>query len=427
MKIRALRGGEARREIPDGNGLYLIVQTSGAKSFALRFRRDGKPTKLTLGTYFSGDIKDAPEPAIGGVLTLKGARKLAADTMLEIGKGGDPAAARRCEAADTFEAIATKYMELECGMTERGFDAEVRTASERWRILRRQVFPTLGSIPVTKIKKSDIVAMLDDLAVGKLKNNERKLIEGGKVSADRCLALIRRILNWHASRSNDYRPPLLKGLSRAKNNPRSRVLNNDELRVIWKVSGGPQPFSALVRFLLLTGARRSEASEMKWEEIEDGDWLLPAGRNKTNRDLLRPLSRAAQALIEQQPRVCDFVFTPNGRNFISAYGTYKATFDAAVLAALGAEAEPLENWTLHDLRRTARSLMSRAEVNSDHAERCLGHVIAGVRGIYDRHEFYDEKKKAFEALAALIERIVSPPPDNVVQFRDVTLAKGEGP
>src|SRR6516165_10932108 len=95
IAIRNMKPGPARREIPDGNGLYLIVQTSGAKSFALRFRRDGKPTKLTLGTYFSGDIKDAPEPAIGGVLTLKGARKLAADTMLEIGRGGDPAAAKR--------------------------------------------------------------------------------------------------------------------------------------------------------------------------------------------------------------------------------------------------------------------------------------------------------------------------------------------
>jgi integrase len=301
-------------------------------------------------------------------------------------------------------------MRLECGMTDTGFDDEIRTAPDRWRILRRQVFPALGSIPVTKIRKSHIVQMLDDLAAGKLMNDEGELIEGGKVSADRCLSLVRRILNWHASRSDDYRPPLLKGLSRVKGNARSRVLKDDELRVIWKVSGSPQPFPALVRFLLLTGARRCEASEMRWEEVKDGDWLLPASRNKTKRDLLRPLSRAAQAVLEQQPKVCDFVFTLDGRSSISGYGVHKAKFDAAVGA-------PLENWTLHDLRRTARTLMTRAKVPPDDAEECLGHVKGGVSGIYNRHAYYDEKRAAYEALAALIERIINPPEGNVVPLR----------
>ena len=86
------------------------------------------------------------------------------------------------------------------------------------------------------------------------------------------------------------------------------------------------------------------------------------------------------------------------------------------------EAKPLPNWTLHDLRRTARSLMSRAGVNTDIAERCLGHVIRGVRGVYDRHAYYDEKKHAFKELAALVERIVNPPADNVVPLRKEVLA-----
>ena len=436
IKIRAMRGGTARREIPDGNGLYLIVQTSGAKSFALRFRHAGRPAKLTLGTYFAGDIKDAPEPTIGGVLTLKGARKLAADTMLEIGRGGDPATAKRQTrekwqqaAADTFEAIAIQYMKRECGMKidakgNATFDdnSDVRTAPDRWRILRRQVLPALGSIPVTKIRKSDIVQMLDKLADGKLKNDEQEFIEGGKVAADRCLALIRRILNWHASRSDDYRPPLLKGLSRVKtlNNARARVLKDDELRVILRTASQLEgPFPACLRFLLLTGARRSEASEMRWEEVKDGDWLLPASRNKSKRDLLRPLGRAAQAVLAQQPKICHFVFTTNGRSPISGYGANKATFDAAVLRELKKEdpkAEPLENWTLHDLRRTARSLMSRVGVPERHAEQCLGHVIGGVQGIYDRHKYLDEMRMAYEKLAALIERIVTPTGDNVVAF-----------
>jgi integrase len=81
------------------------------------------------------------------------------------------------------------------------------------------------------------------------------------------------------------------------------------------------------------------------------------------------------------------------------------------------EASGVRGWRLHDLRRTARSLMSRAGVNSDHAERCLGHVIGGIRGTYDRHEFYVEKKHALESLAAQIERVLDPQ-DNVVEMRD---------
>ena len=80
-------------------------------------------------------------------------------------------------------------------------------------------------------------------------------------------------------------------------------------------------------------------------------------------------------------------------------------------------ASGVSGWVVHDLRRTARTLLSRAGIDTDIAERCLGHAIGGVRGIYDRHEFEQEKRKAFEALAALIGRIVDGESDNVVPIR----------
>jgi len=92
----------------------------------------------------------------------------------------------------------------------------------------------------------------------------------------------------------------------------------------------------------------------------------------------------------------DLVFTNDGRRPVSPC-KLKPDLDRA---------SGVTGWTLHDLRRTARSLMSRAGVNTDHAERCLGHVIGGVRGVYDRHEYLAEKRQAFEALAALIDSIV---------------------
>jgi integrase len=110
------------------------------------------------------------------------------------------------------------------------------------------------------------------------------------------------------------------------------------------------------------------------------------------------------------------VFTTDGKRPLGGFSKFKRAFDAKVLTELRKEnsAAELPRWTLHDLRRTARSLMSRAGVPSDHAERCLGHVLPGIRGTYDRHEYINEKRHAFEALASLVDLIAIPPASNVV-------------
>jgi integrase len=108
-----------------------------------------------------------------------------------------------------------------------------------------------------------------------------------------------------------------------------------------------------------------------------------------------------------------FVFTISGRNRLDGLAHHKSEFDRRMLAELR-KLEPaadLKNWRIHDVRRTARTLMARAGVDPDHAERALGHVIGGVRGTYDRHRFEAEKLGAFEALAAQVQRIVDPQPN----------------
>ena len=161
---------------------------------------------------------------------------------------------------------------------------------------------------------------------------------------------------------------------------------------------------------------------MSRSEVVGDDWIIPPERYKTGLELVVPLSSAAKAVLAKLPKVgkSDVVFTTDGRRPLGGFSKFKRAFDAKVLGELRKEdpqAETLPNWTLHDLRRTARSLMSRTGVSSDIAERTLGHVLPGVRGTYDRHAYYDEKKRAFEALAALIERIVNPQAGNVVPIR----------
>src|SRR5262249_28213718 len=139
----------------------------------------------------------------------------------------------------------------------------------------------------------------------------------------------------------------------------------------------------------------------------DGLWTLPTSRSKTKIEIVRPLSKGAQAVLTAQPRIGDYVFTPSAaplRNF--SYPKRKLDTVSGV-----------SGYRLHDLRRTSRSLLSRAGVSPDIAERCLGHTFPAIRATYDRHRFLDEMAQAFEALAILIERIVNPPDTAVLPFR----------
>jgi integrase len=332
---------------------------------------------MTFGTY----------PAT----SLASARTKAQNAKADLEAGKDPRHAVR--KAETVRDVCEAYYDRE--------GQRLRTGAYRRGALKRLVYPRLGDRPIGEVRRSDIVRLLDVIED-----------ENGPVMADHALAYLRRVFNWHASRTDDFASPIVRGMARTKPKARARerVLTDDELRLVWRVAE-QGIFGHFLRFVLLTSARLSEAAGMEWSELDGSDWLLPAARNKTKVDLIRPLSAAALSALPD--RAGPFVFTTNGTRPISSFSKLKAGFDAAVTAEAGT---PLPNWTIHDLRRTARSLMSRAGVSSDHAERCLGHVISGVRGTYDRHDFYPEKAKAFEALAGIVDRIVNPQ-DNVVQMK----------
>jgi integrase len=367
------RQGELQTDYFDAqvSGLALRV-SEGRKVWTLHYSLDSKRRRLTFGAYPS--------------ISLASARTRAEEAKAAIVAGHHPSAA----AAETLRDICENYLLRE--------GSKLRSAEWRKRLLDRHVYPILGARPIAEIRRSEIVRLLDVVEEG-----------SGPSMATQTLALVRKVMNWHASRTDDFVSPVVRGMARTKPNEqaRDRILTDDEIRAVWAISNGV--FAPYVRFLLLTAARRNEASEMTWAELAGGDWTLPAARNKTKVDLVRPLSRAAQSILDALPRRGRFVFsTTDGVRPISNFSQFKRQLDAA---------SGTRGWVLHDARRTARSLMSRAGVPSDHAERCLGHVIGGVRGVYDRHEYHAEKAQAFEALAALIERIVSGAQAGVVQLK----------
>jgi integrase len=392
IAIEKLKPKAKRYEVPDPGqrGLLVVVFPSGKKSFIVRYRFHEVKRKLTLGH-----------------IGLAAARKLAGDALFEVAQGRDPALAKKAAkakaanaGANTVKAVCEKYLAQE--------GKKLRTAADRSATLKRLVYPQIGNLPIDSLRRGTIIDLLDKIEAS-----------SGPVMADRTLAVIRKILNWHAVRDEDYRSPIVRGMARTKpkERARSRTLNDAELSAVWKAANeGEGPFPALVKFLLLVCARRSEAAAMRWEEVDGTDWILPSARNKTKVDLVRPLSSAAQAVLKAQPRIagCPYVFTTDGKHPLSGFSKFKADFDKRCVVT---------GWALHDLRRTARSLLARAGVPSDHAEQCLGHVVKGVEGVYNKHDYHQEKKHAFTALAVQIERIANPPQGNVTPLKKKRAAR----
>jgi integrase len=385
--------GEVQTDYYDTGSPGLALRVSGrSKTWTYFFTIGGKRHRLRLGTY----------PAT----SLARAHTLADTAKADLEKGNDPRTA--LAAPETLRAICEEWAEREA--------AGLRTGEARKSTLERLVYPVLGARPIADIRRSEIVRLLDGIEDAQ-----------GPAAADKTLAFIRRVFNWHASRSDDFRSPIVRGMARTKprERARARILSDDEIRVVWRVAEGQGAFGKLVQFLLLTSARRTEAAAMPWAELEGSEWLLPARRNKTKLDLLRPLPPMALDVIGTKSNGAVFVFSNDaGANALCGYGPLKKAFDAAVTKHLVAASMP--SWRLHDLRRTARSLMSRAGVPSDYAERCLGHVIGGIRGTYDRFEYRDEKAEAFTKLARLLDRILSGKPTVVTLQRVMREADANG-
>ena len=377
LSIEKLEPKAGRYEIadPQQRSLRVVVHPTGAKSFAVRYRFHGRPRKLTIPL------------GVG----LAAARKLAADALFEVAQGRDPAAVKQREreekrlaAGDTLESICAEFFRRE--------GEKIRSSRERQRILDRLVFPALGKRPIGDIRRKDVIRLLDAVED-----------TNGPAQADIVLSVLRRIMGWHAVRDESFRPPIIRGMKRHVSRDRDRILTDDELRAVWLAADSTEgPFGRYIQLLLLTGARRNEAAHLRWSEITDTTWCLPAARNKIKRDLVRPLSGPALVVLGKVPRIAntDYVFSADGRR-LGGLGRRKAELD---------QISGTSGWTLHDLRRTSRSLMSRVGVPSDHAERCLGHVIGGVQGVYDRHRYTDEMRVAYEKLATLLAQIVTPQP-----------------
>ncbi len=379
-------------------GFGVRVTAAGARSFILNYRLRGREYRFTIGAW--------PDWSV-----LKAVRE-ARNLRQRVDRGENPLEDRiPPPAIQAVSAVLDEFIKRYVRSKER----PLRSADEIESAFNRLVKPRIGKLGVYELRRSHIAEMVDWI--------EDK---AGPVMADKCRAYARKALSWYAERDDRFNLTAafvrVEPRANQKDRARTRVLSDDEIRIIWPILNQAGTFGAMVKMLLLTAQRRDEVAQMSCKEIgEDGIWTIPAARYKTKKPNHVPLSKAALGLIEVQPKIdgCDYIFASRAGTPFSGFGKSKAKLDKAILADMktqgkkGAKVEPLPNWTLHDLRRTAKTLMVRAGVRPDISERVLGHVITGVEGTYDRHSYADEKRDALEKLAAMIERILNPLPLNV--------------
>jgi integrase len=378
--VAALKPRPKRYAFPDPElrGHYVRVQSSGVKTFTcVASAPDGKQVWTAVGSCDAMTIADARAEA----------RKI-----LTRVRAGMPAREPR---ATAFAAVAGEWMQRH--VQKNG----LRSEPEIKRLLSTHVLPAWGDREFLSIRRSDVAALLDSV-----EDNH------GARQADYVLNIVRSLMNWYATRHDDYNPPIVRGMRRQSPHAcaRARILDDAEIQAIWKATEDAGAYGGLIRLALLTAQRFAKVAGMRWSELSGDEWTIPREPREKDTGGVLVLPALALDVLAAQRRLGDnpHVFAGRGDSAINGFSKSKARLDAA---------SGVTGWRFHDLRRTARSLMSRAGVRPDIAERVMGHAIVGVEGVYDRFSYLQEKADALRRLASLIEEIVRPSGTKVVRLR----------
>ncbi|SEE37039.1 Site-specific recombinase XerD [Rhizobiales bacterium GAS191] len=394
LAVEKMKPGATRREAPDGlvTGLYLIVQTSGKMSWALRYRASGKSRKLTLGRW----------PA----LDLAKARKAARLELEKVAKGEDPAGAKKAQkvaAASGELSGESLFKDVVDAFIDRHVKPKRRPESQRQTVrMLKGKFATLNGRRLADIKREDVKKVIDGIVASKR-----------GVTANRSLTVVSFFFSWCIQEELIEVSPASGVWRPHEEKPRERILDKNvddekadavELRQVWRACDSlHHPYGAIVRLLILTGARRREIGGMKWAEIDfvNRVWTLPAERAKNGNTLELPLSNQAISILQSIPRInkAEYVFTLDGDSPVDSYFGAKQKLDKLL--------PDIKPWVLHDLRRSTASGMARIGVPLHVIEKCLNHAsgsFSGIKGVYQRHKFKAEMKDAMTRWGAYVER-----------------------
>jgi integrase len=351
--------------------------------YLLRYRLNGRQRFITIGRHGSPWTPDTARTEAKRLLGL-------------VATKSDPAS-ERVRPSETFGSEVERYLERKRAvMKPRAFQEVERHLMNHAKPLHRS--------SLAELDRRSIALRLAEIETA-----------SGPVARNRVRSSLSAFFAWTVKEGLlDLNP--VAGTGKAdEGGSRERVLSDDELAEVWAALGGDQ-FGDIVRLLILTGQRREEIGGLWWNEIDfdRGLIVLPPARTKNRREHAIPLSSAAQAiLVQQSRRKRDFVFGL-GKGGFSGWSDCKAALDERILAARrerDPKAKPIADWRLHDLRRTAATMMAdRLGVLPHVIEAILNHVgghKGGVAGVYNRAKYQADMREALARWAAHVQTITS--------------------
>jgi integrase len=369
--VQQAKASRARVEIADAvvPGLYLIVQPTGAKSWAVRYRTGPRTRKLTLSGRYP-------------VLSLAKAREAARMALEGVTNGRDPAAVKRAgtPADDTLAAHIVLYREKHVSNVRSGTAANINRELERMQ----DAWPGRS---LQSISKKDVVAVID------------KALKRGPSAGVTAWKVAKAFFNWCEAREDDFASPARSIRKPAKEKFRDRVLDDNELKLTWEAADAESGTAgALVKLLMLSGARRNEITELARDEIKPEAIELPGNRTKNGLPHTIPITPMIRQVFDSLPSTGKFLLNGTDRPFGDHSGAKLKIAPA------------IQPWTLHDLRRSFASGLQRLGVAPHIVELALNHrsgTFSGVAGIYQRHRYAKEVRTAFELWSQHIEALTT--------------------
>lgn len=412
-KLKPPATGQAEHHDAGFPGLACRISCGGAKTFVYRFRVHGKLRRATLGRW----------PAI----SLAEAREAWREVRKAVDRGEDPTAKKP---ANDFASVTDEWL-LRDQEGNSSID-EVR------RALDHDVKPKWAGRPISDISRRDCLAVIDAVAD-----------RGAAIMARRVHSYLHRLFRWAVMRGIIEASPMTDLPKAGREVERDRVLTDAELGAVWRASEVMGwPFGPVFQLLILTAARKDDIGSLRWQQIKNSE-IATVTKSKNPKPFRIPISRAAAAILAELPRVegSEFAFTTTGKTAISGWSRAKRQLDREACRVLNPDLfdrfeklaaasdenaaarqlgfhsgdELLESimpdWRIHDLRRTAATGMQRLGINLQVVEAVLGHVSGsrgGIVGIYQRHEYADEKRRALETWANTVEAAIQGRQPNVV-------------
>ena len=402
--LKALKPKDKPYTLADERGLYVEVFPTGGLVWRFRYRLNGKQEKLTLGKY----------PA----LTLKNARIKRDEAAQAAAMGTSPA--QQKQLAKVASADATTVAEF----GERYFRELVAKDRKDIKLPRRYfdkaIVPFIGAKPMRDVTTEDVRAII-----------WRKKDEGFDAAAAAIRGVLKRLFDYALTAGLITVNPVLALPMRHVHKARSRdrALSPEEIRLFLTAafeSNIRRQFKIGLQLILLTMVRKSELLLARWAQVdlEQAEWHIPAENSKTGKPHIVFLSRQSVALFKELHALAggSELVLP-GRGSLTKTFAQNAINNALKKALQG---QDIPAFTIHDLRRTASTLLHENGWSSDVVEKALNHTIGGVRGVYNRAEYETQRREMLQFWADYVEQLMVSGKVIIGRFRQVQAGRLSG-